>query len=223
MQFENRQIAGRQLATRLSSLQRSGKLDLNDAVVIALPRGGVPVAFEIAYQLGLALDICVVRKVGAPLQPELALAAVTEGNEIFINKDICRSLGLSVEQISQLAEPKYAEVRARALSFRPHRGAIELKSKTIVLVDDGLATGATALSAIHLLKKKKAGKVVLALPVCPASAVAKLEREVDLLVVLITPEQFYGVGQWYADFSQVSDKQVKALLQQASAFTTQGG
>lgn len=223
MRFENRQTAGRQLAARLNSLKRSGNLDLSDAVVIALPRGGVPVGFEIAHELGLALDVCVVRKVGAPSQPELAVAAVTEGDEIFINQEICRSLGLSAEQISQLAQPKYAEVRARAMAFRPHRAAIDIKNKTIVLVDDGLATGATALSAIHLLKKKKTRKVVLALPVCPASAIIKLKPEVDLLEVLLMPEEFYAVGQWYVDFSQVSDEQVKALLQRATEFSLQGG
>lgn len=218
MQFEDRLHAGKSLATKLTSLHEEGSLDLSNAVVIALPRGGVPIGFEIAKALEVPLDVCVVRKVGAPLQPELAVAAVAEGGEIVVNEDIRHSLGLSSDEVEKLAQVKRVEVTERVTKFRSGRPATDLHERTVILVDDGLATGATALSAIHVLKKMKAAKIILALPVCPASAVATFESEVDELVVLSTPEPFYAVGQWYRNFDQVSDEQVQAYLQQAREF-----
>lgn len=215
MAFKNRQEAGHLLAEKLASLQHDGQLNLDHAVVIALPRGGVPVGYEIAQQLKLPLDVCVVRKVGAPGQPELAVAAVAEGGEISINQNIRHMLGLSTDDIHKLAQPKHAEVIDRIHRFRPNQNAVDIKGKSVILVDDGMATGATARSAINLLKKKRASKIILALPVCPADAVAKFSSEVDLLVTLLRPKALYSVGKWYDDFTQVSDNEVKKLLQQA--------
>lgn len=215
MLFDDRQHAGKSLAEKLLSMKEEGSIDLANAVVVALPRGGVPVGYEIAKALKIPLDVCVVRKVGAPFQQELAVAAVAEGGEIVINEDISRSLGISHEEIEKLAQPKRAEVDQRIKQFRAGRPAVDVSGKTAILVDDGLATGATALSAIHVLKKKKAAMIILALPVCPASAVSTFEAEVDKLVVLSTPVNFYAVGQWYKIFDQVSDQQVQSYLQQA--------
>ncbi|MEX2353346.1 MAG: phosphoribosyltransferase [Gammaproteobacteria bacterium] len=215
MLFKNRQQAGEKLAEKLKSLVQKGSLNLSDAVVIALPRGGLPVGLEVARALKLPLDVCVVRKVGAPSQPELAVAAVAEGGEIVVNEDISRLLGLSHEEIEKLAAPKRVEVDERVKKFRSGAAAIRVKDKTVILVDDGLATGATALTAIHVLKKREAARIILAVPVCPASTVATFEAEVDKFVVLSTPEDFYAVGQWYINFDQVSDDQVQGYLQQA--------
>lgn len=216
MLFDDRQHAGKSLAEKLLSMKEDGTLDLGNAVVISLPRGGVPVGYEIAKALNIPLDICVVRKVGAPFQPELALAAVAEGGEIVINRNITRSLDYSDMEIERLAKPKRAEVEERVKLFRSGRPAVDVSGKTTILVDDGLATGATALSAVHVLKKKKAAKIILAVPVCPADTVKTFESEVDMLVVLSTPDDFYAIGQWYRNFEQVSDQEVQSCLKQST-------
>lgn len=213
MVFENRREAGRQLAEKLASTVE--KADLRAAVVVALPRGGVPVGFEIAMALKLPLDVCVVRKVGAPQQPELAVAAVAEGGEIVINETIRDSLGLTADELETLTAPKRVEVAERVRTFRGARPAMDVEGKTVILVDDGLATGATALSAIHVMKKRKAAAVVLAVPACPRDAVNRFEPEVDALVVLTAPAAFYAVGQFYDDFTQTTDEEVREYLDQA--------
>jgi predicted phosphoribosyltransferase len=216
MQFDDRKHAGKALAAVLADLGKAGKVNLQNAIVLALPRGGVPVGFAIAKQLHLPLDVCVVRKVGVPSQPELALAAVAEGGELVVNKDVQAALGLTMAAIQELAAPKHLEVAERINKFRGGRTDISVKGKTAILVDDGLATGATALAAIHVLKKTGAAAIVLALPVCPDSAVARFRGEVDELVVLHAPVHFYAVGNWYRDFAQVSDDEVGAILSEAS-------
>lgn len=213
--FNDRREAGGQLAEMLLSLRDRGELDLRDAVVIALPRGGVPVACEVANALKAPLDVCVVRKVGSPYQPELAVAAVAEGGEIVVNEDIRRHLGLSPEEIEALAAPKRAEVEERVTKFRSGRPPVEVRGKTAILVDDGLATGATARTAIQVLRHRGAGRVILAVPVCPADSVDRFMGEADRLVFLSAPEDFFAVGQWYYQFDQVSDDEVQAILQKA--------
>jgi predicted phosphoribosyltransferase len=215
MIFENRHEAGKKLAEKLKSLVSEESLKLGDAVVIALPRGGVPVGLEIAGALELPLDVCVVRKVGAPAQPELAIAAVAEGGEIVVNENVSRLLGLSRVEIEQLARPKRAEVEERVKKFRSGAAAAAIEGKTVIIVDDGLATGTTALTAVHVMKKRKAGRILLAVPVCPAESVQTFAAEVDRLIVLSTPVDFYAVGQWYRDFQQVTDDEVQAMMQQA--------
>lgn len=221
--FKDRQDAGRQLVEALAAMQREDELDLDNAVVMALPRGGVPVGYEIATMLKLPLDVCVVRKVGSPLQPELAVAAVTEDGEMVVNEGICESLGLSPGELEELALPKRREVIDRIRQFRGTRPMVDVRGKTVILVDDGLATGATALSAIQALKKKKAAKIVLAVPVCPKQSVGKFRAEADEFVVLATPANFQAVGQFYRDFSQTTDQEVRELLEQTIDETSING
>jgi putative phosphoribosyl transferase len=220
MRFEDRRQAGQLLADKLLLLESEGALHLNDglsdAIVVALPRGGVPVGLEIAQALHVPLDVCVVRKVGMPFQSELAVAAVAEGDELVVNEEVRRYLDMSRDEIERLAEPKRAEVQQRVDKFRNGRPPIDVAGKTVILVDDGLATGATAMAAVHVLRKRKADKIILALPVCAYDSVAQFQHEVDDFVVLATPACFFAVGQFYRDFKQVSDHEVKYILQQAS-------
>lgn len=215
MQFLDREDAGIRLAKKLESLRSEGTLDLSDAIVIALPRGGVTVANQVAIALHLPLDVCVVRKVGAPGHRELAVAAVSEGGETVVNENICVKLGLSTSAVMDLAEPERKEVEQRITRFRAGRAAIPVENKTVILVDDGLATGATALVAIQVLKRRGAKQVVLAVPVCPYDAVDRFEKEADSFVYLDAPQTFYAVGQWYRDFDQVTDDEVKRVLADA--------
>jgi predicted phosphoribosyltransferase len=220
MLFENRTQAGIELADKLAAMRDAGTLNVDNAVVIALPRGGVPPGYEIARALRLPLDVCVVRKVGAPGQPELALAAVAEGGELVVNADVQAALGLAHADIVALAAPQQAEVLERIQQFRAGRETIVVRGKTVILVDDGLATGATALASIHVLKHMHAARIILALPVCPASSLTKFRNEVDELLVLRAPAHLGSVGQWYRDFSQVSDEEVRQLLLKAAALQT---
>ena len=219
MRFESRRQAGQLLADKLLLLESEGALHLNDelsdAIVVALPRGGVPVGLEIAQALNIPLDICVVRKVGVPLQSELAIAAVSEDDELVVNEEVRCYLGMSLEEIEHLAESKRAEVQQRIHDFRDDSPPVDVTGKSVILVDDGLATGATAMAAVHVLRKRKAGKIILALPVCAYDSVAQFRHEVDDFVVLATPACFFAVGQFYQDFKQVSDHEVKDILQQA--------
>jgi putative phosphoribosyl transferase len=211
MPFTDRQDAGRQLANRLAMENHK------DAVVIALPRGGLPVAAEIAKSLGLPLDIALVRKVGVPGQPELALGAVSlDGTmETTVNDDIVRVLRLSDAEVHALAQRELPELERRQRLYRGAAPAIPVSGKTIVLVDDGVATGATMRSAIRLLRKRGAARIVLALPVAPADALAELGGEADETICLATPDPFGAVGAHYADFRQVSDAEVARILDDA--------
>ncbi len=219
MRFADRRQAGQLLADKLRLLESEGALHLDDglhdAVVVALPRGGVPVALEIALALHIPLDVCVVRKVGVPLQSELAVAAVSEGDELVINEEIRCYLGMSQKQVEHLAETKKIEVQQRVDKFRDGRPPIDVTGKVVILVDDGLATGSTAMAAVHVLKKRKAGKIILAVPVCAYDSVKQFQNEVDEFVVLAKPAYFFAVGQFYRDFKQVSDQEVNYILIQA--------
>lgn len=213
MRFRDRSDAGRRLAERLSTV------DTDNTVVIALPRGGVPVGAVVAEELGLPLDVILVRKVGAPLQPELAVGAVTDGDEmrLTINRDIQRELGLSDEEIEQLARRQLPEIERRRETYYSGRSPTPLSGKTVIVVDDGVATGATVNSALRLIRAQKPARLILALPVAPADTIAKLEEHADEVICLQTPSPFYAVGAHYADFSQVSDEEVISLLDRAHA------
>lgn len=220
MRFEDRHDAGARLATELLALTETHQLDISRTVIVALPRGGVAVGFEIARQLNTPLDICVVRKLGVPSQPELAVGAVAEGDVLVVNQDIRTSVGLTDKQLAQLANAQKMVVKERVEKFRDGTTGPKLTGKTVILVDDGLATGATALSAIQVLRRRGVARIILALPVCPADMLLRLNAEVDQLIVLQTPEFFQAVGQWYEHFDQVTDDQVQSLLQRSREFGT---
>ena len=213
MRFRNRDEAGRLL------LERMREMDLGDAVVIALPRGGVPVGAVVARGLGVPLDVILVRKVGAPMQPELAVAAVTDGADmqITVNEDIKAELGLSDEQIEELAKRQLPEIERRREAYYEGREPTPLAGRTVIVVDDGVATGATANSALRLIRKQNPARLILALPVAPPDTLARLEQHADEVICLATPSPFYAVGSHFADFSQVSDDEVVELLRESHA------
>lgn len=213
MRFRDRSDAGHRLAEKLIGV------DTDNAVVIALPRGGVPVAAIVAEELGLPLDVILVRKVGAPQQPELAVGAVTDGDEmrLTVNRDIQAELGLSDEEIEELARRQLPEIERRCETYYKGRSPTPLSGKTVIVVDDGVATGATVNAALRLIRAQKPARLILALPVAPADAIARLEEHADTVICLQTPSPFYAVGAHYADFSQVSDEEVIALLEGAHA------
>lgn len=209
--YANRADAGRQLAARLTHLGGRNRL-----IVLGLPRGGVPVAAEVAGVLGAPLDVFVVRKLGVPGREELAMGAVASGGVRVINAEIVTALGISPETLASVTATEQRELARRERAFRGDRPMPELAGATIVLVDDGVATGATMLAAIRALRQRHPAMLVAAAPVFSEQAFADLERETDACVALATPEPFYGVGTWYEDFSQTTDAEVLAILDEAS-------
>jgi len=212
MRFRDRAEAGRLLLDRLQDI------DTKNAVVIALPRGGLPVGAVVAEGLGVPLDVILVRKVGAPMQPELAVAAVTDGEDmqLTVNEDIKAELGLSDEEIEELARRQLPEIERRREAYYEGRKPTPLAGRTVIVVDDGVATGATVNSALRLIRKQKPARLILALPVAPADAVAKLQQHADEVICLSTPVPFYAVGAHYADFGQVEDEEVIRTLRRNS-------
>jgi putative phosphoribosyl transferase len=206
MPFRDRREAGRRLAERLSGLRASAPL------VLGLPRGGVPVAFEVAKALGAPLDVLVVRKLGVPFQPELGMGAVGEDGVRVLNPDVLRQAGVTESQLAAVEARERAEVEERAVRLRRGRPAIPLEGRTVVIVDDGLATGGTARAAVHVARARRADRVILAVPVAPPETVAALRRDADDVVAVETPEPFFAIGGWYSDFSPTSDDEVVELL-----------
>ena len=206
MPFRDRREAGRRLAERLSGLRASSPL------VLGLPRGGVPVAFEVAKALGAPLDVLVVRKLGVPFQPELGMGAVGEDGVRVLNPDVLRQAGVTETQLAAVEARERAEVEERAVRLRRGRPAIPLEGRTVVIVDDGLATGGTARAAVQVARARGADRVILAVPVAPPETVAALRRDADDVVAVETPEPFFAIGGWYSDFSPTSDDEVVELL-----------
>lgn len=207
MQFVDRQDAGRQLGEQLSE---SG---LADPVVLALPRGGVPVAYEVALALNAPLDVLVARKIGAPFQPEFGVGAIAEGGATVLDERSMASLGLSEEDLQATIAEEQAELERRIQRYRGGRAPSDVAGKSAVVVDDGLATGVTARAAVQSVRVRDPARVVLAVPTgAPATATA-FEDLVDDVVCLITPDNFRAVGLWYQHFDQTSDETVVALLQ----------
>ncbi|MGE3286841.1 MAG: phosphoribosyltransferase [Pseudonocardia sp.] len=204
--FTDRSDAGRRLAERLQHL-RTG-----DVVVLGLPRGGVPVAFEVARALGAPLDVILVRKLGVPFEPELAMGAVGEGDALVLNEAVLRRAHVGEAQLARIEQRARTEIARRARLFRGDRPRLPLAGRTAVLVDDGVATGATARAACRVVRAQGAARVVLAVPVCAPDSAAELRGEVDELVCLEAPERFVSVGRAYADFPQVPDDVVVDLL-----------
>jgi putative phosphoribosyl transferase len=184
-------------------------------VVLGLPRGGVPVAFEVARALKAPLDVWVVRKVGVPWHPELGMGAVAEGGKVFLSQEIIEMSGVTNAELMEAVRRERAEVARRVRRFRGDRPAPELGWRTVILVDDGIATGGTVRAAIRALRKRHPKKIVLAVPVAAAETVAELRPQVDDLVCLLAPRQLFAIGGWYEDFRQVEDAEVTALLEQA--------
>jgi putative phosphoribosyl transferase len=210
--FPNRVEAGRRLAERLSAYR--GR---DDAIVLGLPRGGVPVAYEVAQQLGLPLDVFLVRKLGVPGYEELAMGAIASGNVSVSNEDVMRVLPNSAAVFETVRAAEKIELRRRETHYRQDRLAPELPGRVVILVDDGLATGATMRAAAAALRKQGVAKIVVAVPVGAPETCQELAAEVDEVICLIMPASFHGVGQFYADFSQTTDEEVRELLVRAKS------
>ena len=206
--FKDRTEAGRQLARRLAQFKSQ------DPVVLALPRGGVPVADEIARALGAPLDLILVRKIGAPWQPELALAAVADGEqpELVVNADVQHQLGVTGDFLEQEKARQLAEIERRRKLWLRGRGRVALAGRTVLIVDDGIATGATVRVALRAVRRAGARRVVLAVPVAPPETIAALRSEADEIVCLETPAVFWAISTFYEHFPQVEDGEVTAIL-----------
>lgn len=206
MPFVNRREAGRRLADELA------RHSLERPVVIALPRGGVPVAAEVAARLGAPLDVLVVRKLGCPWQPELGMGAIGEGDVRVLNDYLIARLQITPEHVEAAIAAEQAEVRRRVRRYRGDRTPLPVQGRTVILVDDGLATGFTARAGIEMLRRRGATRVVLAVPVAPDRTVQELRSLADDVVCLETPSFFMAIGEWYADFRQTTDEEVAHLL-----------
>lgn len=202
--FADREEAGRRLAAELPALERP--------VVLGLPRGGVPVAAAVARALGAPLDVIVVRKLGVPVQPELAMGAVASGGVRVVNDDVLREAGVTPAVLEKVAARELALVESRARLYRGDRPVTELGGRDVVLVDDGLATGATMRAAVAAVGAHGPSRVVVAVPVAPAETVAAFVRAGVEIVCLHVPQTFLAVGSWYRDFAQVTDEEVIRLL-----------
>ena len=212
--FRDREEAGRELAEELKR-----RLDDEDAVVLGLPRGGVPVAFEVARELDAPLDVIVVRKLGVPYQPELAMGAIGEDGVRVLNDQVLAMARVAEDQVAAVERSERAELERRTRRFRGHQPRKSLVGRTAVVVDDGIATGSTARAACQVARAHGASRVIMAVPVAPPSSIGVLAEAADEVVCLATPEPFYGVGQFYRDFSQTSDQEVVALLERAATRT----
>jgi putative phosphoribosyl transferase len=215
--FPNRAEAGRRLAEKLESY--AGR---EDVIVLGLPRGGVPVAYEVAQRLGAPLDVFIVRKLGVPGFEELALGAIASGGVRVLNEDVVRVLPSANELVESVTARELAELQRREETYRDGRPAPELRGRIAILVDDGLATGATMRAAVKALRQLGVAKIIVAVPVGAADTCRELEQEVDETVCVMAPEWFQAVGQFYEDFSQTSDDEVRELLTRAARGGTVG-
>ncbi|BAY47787.1 hypothetical protein SAMD00079811_54060 [Scytonema sp. HK-05] len=211
MLYKNRKAAGQILAKELAAYANR-----QDVLVLALPRGGVPVAFEVAKALNAPLDVFVVRKLGVPEQQELAMGAIASGGVRVLNEDIVRSLGISEAAINQVVAKEQQELERRERLYRGDRPVPSLHERTVILVDDGLATGATMRAAVVALQQQKPAKIIVAVPVSASETCQEFQSKVDEVVCAATPSPFYSVGLWYEDFPQTTDEEVRVLLDKAA-------
>jgi predicted phosphoribosyltransferase len=209
--FANRTAAGRRLAARLENLRDE------QPVILALPRGGVPIAYEVARALGAPLDVIVVRKLGVPWLPELAMGALGEGGSRVVDRELLRHERISDDLLAEVEKRESAELLRRAQTYRAGRNPAAIDGRTVVVIDDGIATGATARAACLVVKQRGAARVVLATPVLPPDLIGPLSRVADELVWLCAPEPMVAVGNWYDDFDQLTDAEVVELLARAQA------
>jgi putative phosphoribosyl transferase len=209
--FRDRTEAGRLLAAKLSAYANRP-----DVLVLALPRGGVPVAHEVARALRAPLDIFLVRKLGVPGHEELAMGAVATGGVRVLNDHVVRTLRIPPKVIDAVAAKELEELARRERLYRGDRPPPDVRGRTVILVDDGLATGATMLAAVKALKQQQPGRIVVAAPVAAADTCEQLAEEVDEVVCAVTPQPFQAVGLWYEDFSQTTDEEVRELLERSA-------
>lgn len=212
--LRDRRQAGRELARHLEHLRAE------QPVVVGLPRGGVPVAAEVAAALDAPLDVILVRKLGVPFQPELAMGAIGEDGVRVLDDHLLAATGITADQVARVERRERAELDRRAATYRACRPRVPLAGRTVVIVDDGLATGATARAAIQVARAEGARRVVLAVPVAPRDTVDDLAAVADEVVAAATPEPFLAVGTWYQDFAQVSDAEVESILEAAARADT---
>jgi predicted phosphoribosyltransferase len=205
--FRNRTDAGRQLAEKLAAYANRP-----DVLVLALPRGGVPVAFELARAFGAPLDVFLVRKLGVPGYEELAMGAVATGGVRVLNDEIVRGLGISEHEIDAVVAREMRELSRRDRLYRGDRPPSDVAGRTVILVDDGLATGATMRAAVQALRQQQPGRIVAAVPTASPDTCQVLKAEADDVICAITPEPFFAVGHWYDDFTQTTDDEVRELL-----------
>lgn len=210
MQFQDRREAGKALARQLLEQQRDGRLP--HPVVLALPRGGVPVADEVARALDAPLDVVVARKIGVPFQPELGVGAVAGEAPPLYDPELLRRLGLTEEDLRPVAEREQLELRRREELYRHGRGALDLAGRSAVVVDDGVATGSTARAALYAVRRAGPVRAVLAAPVCSPEAMSLLSEDADEIVCSYRPESFGSVGFWYTQFPQLTDEEVLDIL-----------
>jgi putative phosphoribosyl transferase len=211
MIYRDRTEAGKRLAAELA-----GYAGRQDVLVLALPRGGVPVAFEVARALGVPLNVFLVRKLGVPGHEELAMGAIATGGVRVLNEDVVRYLNIPGEVIDAVAAEEQRELERREKLYRGDRPAPNVRGKTVILVDDGLATGSTMRAAAAALRQQAPARIVVGVPVSSLATCDKFRDEVDEVVCAFTPEPFHGVGQWYEDFSQTTDDEVRELLGRGS-------
>ncbi len=210
--FKDRVHAGQLLAQALMKYA-----DRDDVIVLGLPRGGVPVAFEVAKQLRAPLDVIVVRKLGVPGWEELAMGAIASGGIRVINHDVVRSARISPEAIEAVAAVQLRELQRREMAYRGRTGAPEIEDRIVILVDDGIATGSTIRAAVQALRTQRPRQLIIAVPTAAADSCATLKPMVDELVTLMMPDDFRAVGQWYETFSQTTDDEVTQLLARAAS------
>ncbi|MBD2678065.1 MULTISPECIES: phosphoribosyltransferase [Nostoc] len=211
MLFKDRRFAGQLLAKELAAYANR-----SDVVVLGLPRGGVPVAFEVAKALNAPLDILVVRKLGVPDQEELAMGAIAPGGVRILNKHIINVVNISDEVIARVAVQEERELERREQLYRGNRPFPDLRGRTVILVDDGLATGATMWAAVVAVRKQQPAAIVIAVPVAAPETCEQLEPEVDQIACVSKPSPFYSVGLWYENFPQTTDQEVRELLIKAA-------
>jgi putative phosphoribosyl transferase len=209
--FRDRKAAGIELAAQLTDYR-----DVPHLLVLALPRGGVPVASEVARALGAELDVLVVRKLGVPQQPELALGAIASGGAYVLNEDLIRTIGLTHAQIETIARTERAELERRERLYRGDRAPLDVRGRVVIVVDDGLATGASMQAAVTALRSLRPAEIVVAVPVAPSDVADEFVGAVDDFVCVEAPRNFNSVGWWYLNFDQTQDDEVRALLEVAN-------
>jgi len=208
MNFKNRKDAGKKLSESLKEIVTN----IENAVILAIPRGGVEVGYEVSSETGIPLDVVIPRKLSAPGNPELAIGAVTGDGSVYIDEKLIRYLGIKESYIIKEVEEKLGEIKKRESIYRGENPPLDIEGKTVIIIDDGIATGATMISALYALRNKNPGRIIVAIPVAPQDAVERVKEVADDVICLHSPEMFFAVGQFYEDFRQTTHEEVLDLL-----------